>query len=233
MRIHSFEHVAEEGLGSIETWAHTFGHQISRTRFYLSEPIPAVEDFEMLVIMGGPMSANDEATLPWLTAELPLIRRAIEQEKTVLGICLGAQLIAKALGSKVFKNSEREIGWYPIQLTAAGWQSRIFGFLPQQLNVFHWHGETFNIPQGAVHLASSEACNNQAFSYGGSERVLGLQFHCEVNPEIIAGIESTSEPEPGKFVQTRQAMLEQSHYCMALNLTMAGILERLTKKHRQ
>ncbi|HQH28977.1 MAG TPA: type 1 glutamine amidotransferase, partial [Oligoflexia bacterium] len=142
--------------------------------------------------------------------------------------CLGAQLIAKALGAQVYKNTEREIGWFPIQLTQAGQHSRIFGALPQMLTVFHWHGETFSLPQGANHLAKSEACLHQAFAYGEKEKVLGLQFHCEVTPEIIATIEQDTEPAPGAFVQKRRQMLDQSALCAGLNSTMSKLLERLS-----
>jgi GMP synthase-like glutamine amidotransferase len=233
MRIHYFQHVPEEDLGSIEPWAHEHSHLLSASRFYLNEPLPALDNFDMLVIMGGQMSANDEETIPWLTPELELIGQAIEQGKTVLGVCLGAQLIAKALGGTIFKNPQQEIGWFPIRLTEAGQKSFLLGFLPLEMTVFHWHGETFTLPAHATLLASSEACPHQAFSFGRNEQVLGLQFHCEVTSEIITAVERGAEKlEVSSFVQSRETI--QSHYnkCPELHQMMAEILDRLTRQKR-
>jgi GMP synthase-like glutamine amidotransferase len=233
MRIHYLQHVPEEGLGSIEPWAYKHSHPPSSSRLYLNEPLPEPDGFDMLIIMGGPMSANDEDSILWLTPELTLIRQAIEQEKVVLGVCLGAQLIAKALGGTVFKNPQQEIGWFPIRLTEAGQKSSLLGFLPPEITVFHWHGETFALPAGAVLLASSEACPHQAFSFGQNEQVLGLQFHCEVTPEIITAVEQSAEqPKVSRFVQSRDTIQSHNNKCPELNRMMAEILDRLTRQKR-
>jgi GMP synthase (glutamine-hydrolysing) len=134
-----------------------------------------------VVIMGGPMSAND--ALPGLAGELSLIEQAVEARIPLLGICLGAQLIAKALGARVYRNPEEEIGWAPVYLTDAGQSDPLFRGIASPSDLFHWHGETFDMPAGARWLAYSDKCRHQAFSFG--ESVYGLQFHPEITPEMI------------------------------------------------
>ncbi|WP_200821297.1 type 1 glutamine amidotransferase [Oceanicoccus sp. KOV_DT_Chl] len=114
MRAHYLQHVPFEGLGSIETWLHTAGYDISSTKLYAAESLPALDGIEMLIIMGGPMSVNDEEQYPWLGNEKTFIQQAIDSGIPVLGICLGAQLIASAMGAKIFANPVKEIGWFPI-----------------------------------------------------------------------------------------------------------------------
>ena len=135
-----------------------------------------------MVIMGGPMSANDD--LPFIQREVALIAEAVKSEIPLLGVCLGAQLIAKALGSKVYRNTVREIGWAPVTFTEAARRDPLFAGLSAPETVFHWHGDTFDLPRNAELLASSAACRNQAFR--AANRVYGLQFHLEVKPVMIA-----------------------------------------------
>jgi GMP synthase (glutamine-hydrolysing) len=137
---------------------------------------------DALVIMGGPMSAND--ALPGLAAELSLIEQGLRNRIPMLGICLGSQLLAKALGARVYRNAELEIGWAPVHLTDAGRADPLFQGIASPTTFFHWHGETFDLPEGAEWLAYSAKCRNQAFRYG--DRVYGLQFHPEVSAEMIA-----------------------------------------------
>ena len=146
----------------------------------LDEPAPA-SSFAGLIVMGGPQSANDP--LPGLAAELEIIEQAISREKPVLGICLGSQLIAKALGARVYKNAHKEIGWAPVHLTAEAKADAVFSGMGSPSTFFHWHGETFDLPSGAVWLAYSEKCKHQAFRYGAN--VYGIQFHPEITPEMI------------------------------------------------
>jgi len=139
--------------------------------------------YRALVVLGGPMNVYEETAYPHLRRVLDLISDALQRRMPVLGICLGAQLIARALGAPVTRNPVKEIGWYPVRLTAAGAASPPFAGLPAEFYVFQWHGDTFALPQGADLLATGAQCANQAFSYAG--RVLALQFHLEVTAEMI------------------------------------------------
>lgn len=205
MRAHYFQHVPFEGLGSIEPWLGDAGYTIGCTRFFEAAELPNMDEVDLLVVMGGPMSVNDEKALPWLAAEKRFIRSAIEKGTPVLGICLGAPLIANAMGARVYPNGWKEIGWFPIQGLSST-DNACFQF-PSSLKVFHWHGETFDLPPGATLLASSAGCRNQAFQLGRS--VIGLQFHLETTPasamEIVANCRA--EMMPSRYVQAEQTVL--------------------------
>jgi GMP synthase-like glutamine amidotransferase len=228
MQMHIFQHVPFEGPAGVESWADARGYALTTTRFFENDMPPSINDLDWLVVMGGPMNIYEEDQYPWLKAEKAVLRKAIAGGKTVIGICLGAQLIADALGAQVFQGEHKEIGWFPIELTPAGEESEIFGFLPRCLPVFHWHGDTFTLPAGAVHLARSEGCENQAFLYDG--RVLGLQFHLESTPASVRDIvrHCRNEIVPAKYVQSTDAMLSvpSSHF-QRINEALFGILERL------
>jgi GMP synthase (glutamine-hydrolysing) len=136
-----------------------------------------------LAIMGGPMNVDEIEKYPFLTAETPWIREALARDLPVLGICLGAQLLAKACGAKVYPNRIKEIGWYPLDLTATGQSDPLFRDCGTRLTVFQWHGDTFDLPREAVHLAESPQCHHQAFRVG--QRAYGLQFHIEMTAEMV------------------------------------------------
>ncbi|WP_166267772.1 type 1 glutamine amidotransferase [Marinobacter caseinilyticus] len=182
MRAHCFQHIPFEGLGSIGPWLEQAGYRVTSTCFYESAEMPDPDAIDALVVMGGSMSVNDEAAFPWLVAEKRYIRECIRAEKPVLGICLGAQLIASAMGAPVYPNPVPEIGWFVIRGLPTNDVSS-FGF-PPSAPVFHWHNDTFDLPSGAIHLAVSDACEHQAFQLGKS--VIGLQFHLEVTAESLA-----------------------------------------------
>lgn len=228
MRVHYLQHEPFEGLGGMEAWFGAHGAIISSTHIYRGEALPGLGDFDWLVLMGGGMSVNDEAQLPWLVAEKALVRQAIAADKRVLGVCLGAQMIASALGAKVYRNAVKEIGWWPLirERDAAG--HPLGAGLPDGAEVFHWHGETFDLPPGAVRLARSEACLNQAIALG--PRVLGLQFHLETTlasaRELIAG-SAGDLANPGPCVQTPETMLARPERFATLNAQMARVLETL------
>ncbi len=178
MHAHYFQHVPFEGLGSIEYWLQQQQATIGVTRFYANDALPNPAQVDLLIVMGGPMSINDEDDYPWLKLEKQFIRDFIASGKPVLGICLGAQLIAGAMGASVYPGEQKEIGWWPMAKTA-DLPDNVFHF-PAAMTVFHWHGETFDLPAGATRLASSTACRNQAFQLG--RNVIGLQFHLETTP---------------------------------------------------
>lgn len=227
MNIHYLQHVPFEGLGSIETWARQKGHTLSATRFYQGESLPAVETVDMLIVMGGPMNIYEEAAYPWLADEKRFIKQAIAAGRRVLGICLGAQLIADVLGAKVYGNTDKEIGWFPVETTEAASRCRLFATFPRQLDAFHWHGDAFDIPTGAVHAARSAGCAHQAFVY--DERVVGLQFHLETTPSSAWQIIAHGEDElvEGRYIQTPQAMFADSRRFDTINHAMQELLDRL------
>jgi GMP synthase-like glutamine amidotransferase len=227
MRIHYFQHVPFEGLGNIEEWIKVRGHSLSVTRFYNNEPLPKLDDIDWLIVMGGPMGAYEENIYPWLAAEKRFIGQAINKGVKVLGICLGAQLIAAALGAKVYPNAYKEIGWFPINLTEDGGTSALFQGLPAEILVFHWHGDTFDLPSGAKHLAETTACKNQAFSYGN--HVLALQFHLDVRRDTIKEwVQSgTSELVKAPYIQTAEQMLAQDNQFLIIEKYMRQIMDNL------
>lgn len=230
LRIHYFQHVVWEGLGSIEEWISSSGHSITSTRFFEEFSLPEVSDFDWLIIMGGAMSVNDEKHLPWLADEKKFIRQAIDKGKTVLGICLGSQLVSAALGAKVYPNKEPEIGWFNIELTSFAQADGLFYDMEKKFPVFHWHGDTFDIPENAVHLASSEACINQAYIY--NKKVLALQFHLEptMNSLLQMIAHGGTELKSGKYVQTREELLNENQLIENNKTILFKLLNRLAEK---
>jgi GMP synthase-like glutamine amidotransferase len=229
MHIHMFQHVPFEGLAGIADWVALNHHPVTVTRFYQREPIPNINAIDWLIVMGGPMSTYDEAQYPWLVEEKRFIEQAIKHKKVVLGICLGAQLVAEVLGARVYANQHKEIGWFPITLTEAGQESPLFRFLPPRFNVFHWHGDTFDLPDSAVHIASSEGCTHQAFVYGA--RVVGLQFHLEMTPRNIRDIvhHCANELGTGPYIQSPDEMLSHPDDVAFTNNAMHELLTRLQR----
>ncbi|MEH2122766.1 type 1 glutamine amidotransferase [Nostoc sp.] len=225
MRIHYLQHVPFEGLASIEHWLTKKDHILSATKFYNGDSLPSVNSLDWVIVMGGPMNVYEDDKYPWLIWEKHFIEEAIKKNKIVIGICLGSQLIADVLGSKVYKGQEKEIGWYPIQVTTEAQNSAVFASFPAFLTVFHWHGDTFNLPPGAVRLASSEVCANQAFIYG--DRVLGLQFHLESTQDSVLQIidNCASELVRGKYIQKPEEMLARDDDLSNINTAMCKILD--------
>ncbi|OFV93928.1 MAG: amidotransferase [Acidobacteria bacterium RIFCSPLOWO2_12_FULL_65_11] len=227
MQVHVFQHVPFEGLGSIGVWLEERGASVSSTRFFADDSMPCVDDIDMLVVMGGPMSVNDHAAFPWLGVEKRFIGEAIARNIPVLGVCLGAQLIANVLGARVYSNVVKEIGWFPIQ--AVSTPDGVFSF-PSECLVCHWHGETFDLPEGAVRLARSEACENQAFQF--KRHVIGLQFHLETTPESMRALVENCRQElvPGAYVQTAQELraIPVTRY-RAINGLMSDVLTYLVE----
>jgi GMP synthase-like glutamine amidotransferase len=228
MRISVLQHVPFEGPARIAHWARSRGHELHVSHLYAGDALPHPDAFDRLVVMGGPMSVSDEPDHSWLHPEKGCIADAIAAGRSVVGICLGAQLIAEALGARVYRNPVKEIGWMPVRLTAAARTDALTASLPPELTVFHWHGDTFDLPSGATHLAESDACTHQAFVYDG--RVLGLQFHLESTPESVDAIciHCADEIEPGASVQDAERMRAAGPAVYAaINAALEGMLDRL------
>jgi GMP synthase (glutamine-hydrolysing) len=261
MNIHWLQHVPFEGLGCIEPWLAENGHAVSCTRLWADEKVPNTGNVDGLIVMGGPMGVYDDDQHPWLSAEKAFIKEIIDQNKPVLGICLGAQLIADVLGSNVWKNDQKEIGFFPLEtktreagaiVTATKqsevamvgtsesdfsnlWKSKASRHamasnawkLPDEFMAFHWHGDTFGIPDGAVHLASSEATDNQAFIY--NDNVFALQFHLETTEESLMDLyeNGSAEIEEGPTFQCLEEMQENFPTLGTCNALMETLLEKL------
>ena len=225
MKVQVLQHVPFEGPGSMAGWLAARRVEVGLTRLYAGDPLPRAADVDGLIAMGGPMSVNDEDKLDWLRPEKRLVRDAVGCGIPVLGVCLGAQIIASALGARVYPGPEKEIGWFPIRGVAG--VAPAFQFPPECL-AFHWHGETFDLPPGAVRLASSAACENQAFQVGS--RTLALQFHLETTPESAAALIEHCRDElvPGPYVQAESELLTApTERYAVINRLMGEVLERL------
>lgn len=178
------QHVPYELLGTLDPLFRNSRFRIKYNNFSRHpDSIPKIDTYDGLVVLGGPMNVDETDKYPHLAYEVDLIRETIHQKKPVLGICLGAQLTAKALGAKVKKNKVKEIGWYKINLTNDGKNDAVIAPVKKLSKIFQWHGDTFDIPDGATHLASSPDCANQAFKY--KDFVYGFQFHLEVDEATI------------------------------------------------
>jgi len=232
MNIHAIYHAEFEGLGFIEDWILRKGHTLHETMLFDHQPLPATDEFDWLIVMGGPMSVNEEDRHAWLKDEKELIRKARLENKTILGICLGAQLIASSLGGKVYKNLYKEIGWFPVTFFGNKVNPRLSEILPRELTVFHWHGDTFDVPPGALSIASSEATLNQGFII--DNKIIGLQFHLEMKSENIGMICNACSDEliQGAFIQGYKKIMQTNHYFLAANRAMDNLLEYLEAETR-
>lgn len=182
--IYALYHAATETLGIIEPLLKEAKLPFKACNLHAGDTLPTdANSIDGLIVMGGPMNVDETHLYSYLAPEIKLIENVIAAGKPVLGICLGSQLIAKALGEKVYANEHREVGWHPVHLTSAGHEDALFAGSPSHFNVLHWHGDTYNLPSGATHLAFSGKCENQAFRYGNN--VYGLQFHLEVDPAMV------------------------------------------------
>lgn len=228
MNIHYLQHVPFENPGSILVWAAQERHPVTCTKLYEVHTFPQLAEFDWLIIMGGPMNIYEEEEYPWLKEEKQFIKAAIEADKLILGLCLGAQLIADAIGGRVIKNTWKEIGWFAVTLTEEAQRHPAFSFLPEHPVVFEWHGDTFiELPAGTVYLAENEACPNQAFAYG--ERIFGFQFHLENTWEIIVNLmkHCANEMTAGKYIQTAEEITAQKHLVGQDNEWMRQFLFKL------
>jgi GMP synthase (glutamine-hydrolysing) len=217
------QHAAFEGPGEIAAWAARHGHPVGVHHLYRGDPLPRPDAFELLVVMGGEMNIYQYRDWPWLKPESAFIRAALAQGKKVVGICLGAQLIADALGARVVQNAEHELGWLPITWTDE--VRAVFADLPSSSTVLHWHGDTFELPAGATRLASNVGCAEQGFLI--ENKCLGLQFHLEVDPDLVKQfVEGQGEWPTGPYVQTPETILAKAaSYCDQNRQLLHGLLD--------
>jgi GMP synthase-like glutamine amidotransferase len=211
MRIHYLQHAPFEGPAYIAEVAKKSGAASSHTHLYDGQSLPEPSAFDLLVILGGPMGVYDDREFPWLGPEKKLIERALASAKKIIGICLGAQLLAHVLGARVRRNLHPEIGWFPVSRGNTADSVKIGKALPHTFNAFHWHYDVFDIPHGAVHLAASAATENQAYIY--EERALGLQFHLESSAESIRQIYDNCGDANGSgiYIQKKEDALKMNN----------------------
>ncbi len=228
LKIHCFMHVPFEGPGLIEAWIKEHGHQLNLTRFYESDALPDPTSTDMLIIMGGPMNVFDYHMHTWMEDEIDWVAGFIKTGKPVLGICLGAQIMATALGSEVYPGKEKEIGWYNIRFLPSMGDYKICKTLPSARKVFHWHGDTFHIPKGAIRIAESNLFPNQGFIYEG--HVIALQFHLEVTPTNVKALVENCRDElvPAPSIQTEKELLDEAMVTDENRLLLFRMLDYLS-----
>lgn len=230
METYIFQHVEYEGPGAILPYLKAKGHNVHVVRLYAGDKIPHEDEIDFAILMGGPMSVLEETKYPYFVREKELCCDMVQLGKPILGICLGAQMIACAFGAAIRKNPEKEIGWFPVTFT--GDVAEEIG-LPSSLPVFHWHGETFDIPEAATSFASSEACKNQAFKLGSA---IALQFHVEVTDDSMEsmlknGADEIKANAKCKFFQNAKDINKASATAMGpANELLVKILDYLLEK---
>ena len=229
MNICCLQHASFEGPGNIAAWAALRDHDFTIVRPYLDERLPSVHDFDLLVVMGGPMSVHDEAAHPWLIPEKKLIARCLTHGRFTMGVCLGSQLLAEVLGARVYRDRHKEIGWFPVERRPADNSAHLFRSLPCQFGAFQWHGETYDLPPGTTHLASSEGCAVQAFEHAYG---LGLQFHLEMTSDGVSDLirECASEIGSGPYEQTPAQILARTDQCAAGEKLLMEVMDRIESR---
>lgn len=228
MRVHYLQHIHFEGPSNIVNWTKRKGHKLTGTHLYNYETVPKMNEFDCLIIMGGPMNIYEEEKYPWLKYEKNFIKEAIDNNKIVLGICLGAQLITDVIGGKVTNNPHGEIGWLPVKFNEEALKIPFFKNFKSEVDVFQWHNDTFStLGSGAIPLARSSACLNQAFIY--KDCVIGFQFHLESTEESIGLLINNCRDElvEGTYIQDEEQIGYGMHLLEEANQLMDDLLDQM------
>lgn len=222
MRVAWLQHVPFEGLGAIEAWAKDRSVALTAVRLWQGDPLPDLDALDGVIVLGGPMSVNDTDGHPWLVSEIDWVSRALNQERPTLGICLGAQIMARALGKPVYSLGQPEIGWFEV----SGIPDRVFS-MPKRFHAFHWHGETFDLPDDARVLAATEPCPHQAFAIDW--HALGLQFHLEMTADGAKRLAANCPQDlaPGRWVQPAQEQIANSSHFQQAHGMLHDLLDQL------
>lgn len=228
MHIHFILHADFEKPGSIDSWVTKKGYTSSTTSPYKGELLPSNDNFDFLIIMGGPQSPTNLIEFPYLKDEIGFTKKAIEKNKSILGICLGAQIIGEALGAKTDRSPHKEVGAFPISLTPDGLHDPIFKHFPKQFEAMHWHNDMPGVPNGAIILAESLGCPRQVVRY--SDKIYGLQCHLEMTPELVKGMldHCKEDLQPSLYTQKSEHMLATDF--SDINEKLHFILDKITEK---
>jgi GMP synthase-like glutamine amidotransferase len=228
MKFIILQHIPYESPGSIIDWLIQNAHTYEVIHLYERHALPKPNTFDCLIIMGGPMSANDGHQHKWLNDELTFIKKCIQEKKKVIGICLGSQLIAKVLEANVYENPVKEIGFFPITKTFSAYRHPVLEKLPDTWDVFHWHSETFDLPEGATRLYASKACKNQFYIVANC---IGIQFHPEINLILRDEMIKHGERELNErlYVQSKQQMLNAATDLAILKAQCFQLLDNVMK----
>jgi GMP synthase-like glutamine amidotransferase len=230
MKAHYLQHVPFEDPGYISEFFGENNIPFTGTKLFENNTFPDINTFDILIVMGGPMGIFDYEEFPWLKDEQDFIKKAISSDKKIIGICLGAQLIAYSLGADIYKNKYKEIGWFPLKKDFYLEDSFLKDIIPENFTAFHWHGDTFDLPEGAISIASSEACKNQGFIY--NDKVFAFQFHLESTEKSIHLLIENCEDEldGSRYVQDKERLYDKS-FLQESNLLMKRILKKfITEK---
>lgn len=225
MKIHYIQHEKLEDLGCIRLWLLTNNDTISYTHIWENPVFPEAENVDMLIILGGSMSANDDDKYEWMTAEKVFIQKCLQYNVAILGICLGSQLVANVLGAKVYAAPQKEIGWFDITAYSESEANPIFNILPKEFITLHFHGDTFDLPHQTKLLYSSQQTKNQAFAY--KNNVIGLQFHLEMIKSGISELFTLLKDEPSGTIQSKDFVLSKVKYIEQNNDFMYSLLDWL------
>ncbi|MBU6121461.1 type 1 glutamine amidotransferase [Hymenobacter siberiensis] len=233
MRFHCLQHLPDEGPGHAADWLEAHGHTLTYTKLFEPNPeFPALADFDGLLILGGAMSVHDEENLPWMRAEKAFIREALRAGKITLAICLGAQLVAEALGGEVRPNHAPEVGFWAVRFSAKSLEHPLLRGWPEKAAVLHWHVDTFTVPPGAIRVGMSAATATQGFVWG--DGVIGLQFHPEMTVpmvEKLMAFEGHEHAEEQEFVQTAAQIRAKMKSVWKGRKLLETLLENLVALH--